>query len=75
MSTPSQSPPSTTASPNEQWTMVENLCVTLRESLDPESTPKELMQQILDVEQMASGIIDSAKDTGSASTQDKGGPM
>lgn len=55
--------------------MVENLCVTLRESLDPESTPKELMQQILDVEQMASGIIDSAKDTGSASTQDKGGPM
>ena len=61
----------------EQLTIVENALVAIREGLDPDTTPKDLMQQILDAEQIVSGLLDNTQTAGPAksSPTDKGGPM
>lgn len=62
----------------DQLTTIENAFVKLRGLLDPQTTPKDVMQMILDAEQICSGLID--KEGGNAGSQGyansgQGGPM
>lgn len=60
---------------DDQLTIIENAFVKIREALDPESTPEDVMKMLLDAEQICSGILDKNKDAASFNSADKGGPL